>query len=67
MGLLNCAIESGVSLCGRQHADLVGEPCAGDPHARFDERGVETESSDHRATPRLYYLEYRIRRLFYGF
>ena len=26
---------------GRRH-DLVREPCAGNPHARFDERGLET-------------------------
>ena len=32
----------------------VGEPCAGNPHARFDERGWETELSGHRAQPRLY-------------
>src|SRR6266702_8011348 len=37
---------------------LVGEPDAGNPHVRFDERGVETErwpqAPSHRATPRLY-------------
>ena len=25
----------------------VGKPCAGEPHARFDGRGLETEASDH--------------------
>ena len=34
--------------------NLVGETCAGDPHARFDERGWETELTGHRAQPRLY-------------
>ena len=24
----------------------VGEPCAGEPHARFDGRGLETEARD---------------------
>ena len=28
---------------GVRHEDLVGEPDAGNPHVRFDERGVETE------------------------
>src|SRR5688500_781842 len=38
----------------------VGEPDAGDPHVRFDERGEETErwqvqvAPSHRASPRLY-------------
>ena len=34
----------------------VGEPDAGNPHVRFDERGGETErrSRRHRAPPRLY-------------
>ena len=26
-----------------RYANLVGEPDAGNPHVRFDERGVETE------------------------
>ena len=31
----------------------VGEPCAGEPHARFDGRGLETEHDEcHRASPR---------------
>jgi hypothetical protein len=36
----------------------VGEPDAGNPHVRFDERGEETEwrSRRHRASPRLYPL-----------
>jgi hypothetical protein len=25
----------------------VGEPCAGEPHARFDGRELETEHADH--------------------
>jgi hypothetical protein len=25
----------------------VGEPCAGEPHARFDGRGLETEHPGH--------------------
>jgi hypothetical protein len=25
----------------------VGEPCAGEPHARFDGRGLETEQPGH--------------------
>ena len=25
----------------------VGEPCAGEPHARFDGEGLETEDPDH--------------------
>ena len=25
----------------------VGEPCAGEPHARFDGRELETERPDH--------------------
>jgi hypothetical protein len=37
---------------------LVGEPDAGNPHVRFDERGVETErwlhAPSNRASPRLY-------------
>jgi hypothetical protein len=36
----------------------VGKPCAGNPHARFDERGWETErwpwAPSYRAHPRLY-------------
>src|SRR5271157_2137761 len=34
----------------------VGEPDAGNPHVRFDERGGETERRPrrHRASPRLY-------------
>ena len=35
----------------------VGKPDAGNPHVRFDERGVETDDGQpalHRATPRLY-------------
>ena len=35
----------------------VGEPCAGEPHARFDGRGLETEHQRcHRASPRPYTL-----------
>jgi len=30
------------------------EPCAGNPHARFDEGELETESRDHRASSLLY-------------
>src|SRR5205085_8640535 len=31
----------------------VGEPCAGEPHARFDGRGLETDHHGcHRASPR---------------
>jgi hypothetical protein len=31
----------------------VGEPCAGEPHARFDGRGLETgHITCHRASPR---------------
>jgi hypothetical protein len=36
----------------------VGKPDAGNPHVRFDERGVETDDGQpalHRATPRLYW------------
>ena len=29
-----------------RHANLVGEPDAGNPHVRFDERGVETEQGE---------------------
>jgi hypothetical protein len=36
----------------------VGEPDAGNPHVRFDERGAEKgaglQQLSHRATPRLY-------------
>ena len=36
----------------------IGKPCAGNPHARFDERGWETErwpsAPSYRAHPRLY-------------
>jgi hypothetical protein len=34
----------------------VGEPCAGEPHARFDGRGLETGAHvlPHRASPRPY-------------
>jgi hypothetical protein len=33
----------------------VGEPDAGNPHVRFDERGGETDCvKRHRASPRLY-------------
>ena len=34
----------------------VGEPCAGEPHARFDGEGLETEASGHRASPSPYPL-----------
>jgi hypothetical protein len=31
----------------------VGKPCAGEPHARFDGRGLETDrASRNRASPR---------------
>ena len=30
----------------------VGKPCAGEPHARFDGRGLETGHLRHRASPR---------------
>ncbi len=42
---------------GRQHdITLVRKPDAGNPHVRFDERGVETErlTSRNRATPRVH-------------
>ena len=34
----------------RTHECSVREPYAVNPHVRFDERDVETESTDHRAT-----------------
>lgn len=35
----------------------VGEPDAGNPHVRFDERDVETGSRYYRATSRLYRIQ----------
>ena len=40
-GWWNCPKRSVASLCGRKRLDLVGEPDAGDPPVRFEERGVE--------------------------
>jgi hypothetical protein len=31
----------------------VGEPCAGEPHARFDGRGLETDGKHCRTAPAL--------------
>jgi hypothetical protein len=33
--------------CARLTVNGVGEPCAGEPHARFDGRGLDTEQPGH--------------------
>jgi hypothetical protein len=40
----------------------VGEPCAGEPHARYDGRGLETGRHvlPHRASPRPYNADDRV-------
>src|SRR5882672_670146 len=66
--VLDRALSSAGGRTGRHAACLrvksFGEPDAGNPHVRFDERGEETgrlvHASSHRASPRLYQIACRI-------